>query len=73
MNALLSFDLFMVYIPECKKQLRTMKYYKQIRDIAQLNLGCCFIILREPCNNQRVRCDIAWFHVTNHLYHGFSN
>jgi hypothetical protein len=25
MNALFSFDLFMVYIPECKQQLRTMK------------------------------------------------
>jgi len=24
MNAFLSFDLFMVYIPECKQQLRTM-------------------------------------------------
>jgi hypothetical protein len=27
--------------------------------------------LREPCNNQRPRWDIAWLHVTNHLYHGF--
>jgi hypothetical protein len=26
MNALFSFDLFMVYIPECKQKLRTMKY-----------------------------------------------
>ena len=25
MNAYFSFDLFMVYIPECKQQLRTMK------------------------------------------------
>jgi len=25
MNALLSFDLFIVYISECKQQLRTMK------------------------------------------------
>jgi hypothetical protein len=25
-----------VYIPKCKQQLRTMKYYTQIRDIAQL-------------------------------------
>ena len=24
-NAFFSFDLFMVYIPECKQQLRTMK------------------------------------------------
>ena len=36
-----------------------------------LNLDCSFITLREPCNNQRPRCDIAWLHVTNHLYHGF--
>jgi hypothetical protein len=26
---------------------------------------------REPCNNQRPRCDIAWFHVTNTVYLGF--
>ena len=25
MNELFSFDLFMVYIPECKQQLRTLK------------------------------------------------
>jgi len=25
MNAFVSFDLFMVYIPECKQQLRTVK------------------------------------------------
>jgi hypothetical protein len=25
MNAFFSFDLLMVYIPECKQQLRTMK------------------------------------------------
>jgi len=25
MNAFFSFDLFMVYKPECKQQLRTMK------------------------------------------------
>jgi hypothetical protein len=25
LNALFSFDPFMVYIPECKQQLRTMK------------------------------------------------
>jgi len=32
-----------------------------------LNLGCSFIALRESCNNQRSRCDIAWFHVAIHL------
>jgi len=25
MNAFFSFDIFMVYLPECKQQLRTMK------------------------------------------------
>ena len=33
-----------------------------------LNLGCSFITLRELCNNQRHRCDIAWLRVTNHLH-----
>ena len=36
-----------------------------------LNLGRSFITLREPCNNQLPRCDIAWLRVTNYLYHGF--
>jgi len=36
-----------------------------------LILGCSFITLREPCNTQRPRCDIAWFQVTNNLYHTF--
>jgi hypothetical protein len=39
MNASFSFDLFMVYIPECKQQLRTMKYYTQIRDIPHFKSG----------------------------------
>ena len=25
-----------------------------------LNLGCSFRTHRDPCNNQRSRCDIAW-------------
>jgi hypothetical protein len=33
-----------------------------------LNMGCSFNTLREPCNNQRPRCDIVWLHVINHLY-----
>jgi len=37
MNAFFSFDLFMVYIPECK--LRPMKYYTQLRDIAYFKSG----------------------------------
>ena len=69
MNALFPFDLFMVYIPECKQQLKTMKHRYHI--LHTLNLCYCFITLREPCNNQRPRCDITWPHVTNHLYHGF--
>jgi len=36
-----------------------------------LNLSCSIINVREPCNNQRPRCDIVCLHVTNHLYHGF--
>jgi hypothetical protein len=34
------------------------------------NLGCSFNSLRESCNNQQMY-DIAWLHVTNHLYHGY--
>ena len=49
MNALFSFDLFMVYIQECKQQI-----------LYTLNLGCRFIILRDLCNNQRPRSDITW-------------
>jgi len=29
------FIFFIVYIPECKQQIRTMNYYTQIRDIAR--------------------------------------
>ena len=35
-NTFISFDLFMVYIPECKQQLRTVK---EIRDTAHFNSG----------------------------------
>ena len=38
-----------------------------------LNLGCSFITFRELSNNQRPRCDIAWVHVTNHLYHLYAS
>jgi hypothetical protein len=48
-------------------------WYYWIRGIYEilhtLNLGCSFITIREPCNNQRLRCDIEWLHVANHLYH----
>jgi hypothetical protein len=63
----------MIYIPECKQQLR-----KELRNNTQryeilytLNMGCSFITLREPCNNLGHRYDIAWLHATNHLYHDF--
>jgi len=39
MDTFLSFDLFMVYIPECKQQQRTMKQYRQIRNIAHSKSG----------------------------------
>ena len=40
MNAFFSFDLFMAYdVPECKQQLRTMKKYPPIRDIAHFRSG----------------------------------
>ena len=39
MNAFFSFDLFMVYIPECKQKLRNMKQYTQIQDIAHFKSG----------------------------------
>jgi len=39
MNAFFSFDLLIVKIRECKQQLRTMKYYKQIQDIAHFKSG----------------------------------
>jgi len=69
MKTFFSFDLFMVYISECKQQLKTMKLYTQIQDIAHFKSELYFITLREPCNNQQPRCDIAWLHVANHLYH----
>ena len=39
MNAFFSFDLFLVYIPECKQQLRTMKIYTPIPDIGHFKSG----------------------------------
>ena len=73
MNAFFSFDLFLVYIQECKQQLRTMKYYTNTRYCTpKIRVVVLMVLLLSvPCNNQRPRCDIAWLHVTNHLYHGF--
>jgi hypothetical protein len=54
MNAFVSFDLFMVY--------KTAKNYEIIyvdTILHTLNLGCRFITLREPYNNQWPKCDIA--------------
>jgi hypothetical protein len=39
MNAFFSFDLYLVYIPECKQQLRTMKIYTPIPDIGHFKSG----------------------------------
>ena len=57
---------------ECKhiKNIFEDVYFTKNSFHITLNLGC-FITLREPCNNKRARCDIAWLHVTNHLYHSF--
>jgi hypothetical protein len=44
MNAFFFFDLFMVYLLECKQQLRTMKQYDQIPDIVHLKLTLNHII-----------------------------
>ena len=41
-----------------------------MRDIST-HLDGSFITLREPYNNQRPRCDIAWLHVTNQLYRAY--
>ena len=74
-NAFFTFHLFVVYIPKCKQQLRTMKYYTQIRDIAQLEYLCCmFTTLRERYNNKQPRCDITWL-MLQIIYknHGFPN
>ena len=65
MNAFFSLDdPVMVYITDCKN-------YEIIH--TNTRYCCSFITLREPCNNQGTRCDIACLHVTNHLYHGFPN
>ena len=61
----------MIYLPECKQQLGTEINTHRYEILHILSLGCNVITLREPCNNQLPRCDIAWLHVTNHLYQGF--
>ena len=34
-------------------------------------MGCSCITLRQPCNNQRPRCDITWVHVLQIIYTTF--
>jgi hypothetical protein len=43
--------------------------YSRYKILHTLNLGCSFITLKKQCKNQLSRSDIAWLHVTNHLYH----
>ena len=66
MNTFFSIDLFVLFIYQnvINQQLRTMKKYTQIKYeiLYTLNLGCSFTTLREPCNNQRSRCDIAFLY-----------
>ena len=66
MNAFFSFDLFMVYIPEWKHQLGTMKYTRGFNILHILNLGCGLITLREPCKYQQPRLDVTWLHFQNY-------
>jgi hypothetical protein len=68
MNAVFSFELITVYVPECKQLLRTMKWYTQILDIAHFRYRPYVITPREPSNNQRPRCDIAWRFMLQILY-----
>jgi hypothetical protein len=45
--------LVMVYIPECKQQLMNYEIiHTDTRYCPVLYLGCSFITLRDPCNNQ---------------------
>jgi len=47
MNAFFTFDLFMIYIPECKQQLRTMKWYLQTRRYCTLLIWAVVFLLSE--------------------------
>jgi hypothetical protein len=47
MNSFFSFDLFMVYIPECKQQLGTEINTHRYEILHILSLGCNVITLRE--------------------------
>ena len=58
MNAFFSLDDFMVYIPECRQQLRHT-----------LNLVCSFITLREPITNYLIQCHVTCLLVQHLYYH----
>ena len=51
------------------KELR--KHARRYEILHTFILGCSFITLEEPCNNQRPKCNITWLHATNHLYYYF--
>ena len=48
-----------------------MKQYTQKRVIAHFKSRLYFYYSQRAYNNNQPRCEIAWLHVTNHLYHGF--
>ena len=55
---------FMVYIPECKQQQELWNNTCRYEIFHTLNIVCGFITLRETCNNQPLRSDMTWLHVT---------
>ena len=59
-----------IYTGSCNMNAFFWSFYGLHTILHTLNLGCSFRTLRDPCNNQRPRCDIAWLHVINHSYHG---
>ena len=74
MSAFFSFDLLLWSIYQNVSNISELcNNTRRYEILHTLNMHCSFITVREPCNSQRPRCDIAWFHVTNHLYHGFPN
>jgi hypothetical protein len=66
MNAFFSFDLFGFIYQNVSNSLELWNITPRYKILHTLNLGCSCITLRQPCNNQRPKSDIA-----NHLYHGF--
>ena len=60
------FDLFMVYMQECKQHLWNNTRKTVI--LNTLNPDCSFITLIEPYNNQRPRYDIARLKLHLHFW-----